>query len=115
MTIFSDWLSAALRTVLKLALVVFTVPLVLGLIVFALAATLLSSVWALVTGRRPAVVTTFMRFRQASQQFRQYRQSPPFGSDGAVGGGGAAAGEVVDVQAREVTEHAQAKVPLPRE
>ena len=106
-----------LRTALKLALVVFTVSLVLGLIVFALAATLLSSVWSLVTGRRPAVVTTFMRFRQASQQFRQfrqYRQSPPFGGDDAVGGGGAAAGEVVDVQAREVTEHAQAKVPLPR-
>ncbi len=84
----SGFLSRVLRTVFKLALVVFTVSLVLGLIVFAVVATLLASVWSLVTGRRPAVFTTFTQFRQAAQQFRQ---RPPFGGEPPAGGSVAAA------------------------
>lgn len=87
-----------LRRVLKLVLFVWVSLLALSVLLVVLAAVALNVLWSLLRGRRPALFTTFARFRQAAQSFR---------------GGGFARpvqGDVVDVQASEV----QAQVlPLP--
>lgn len=100
-TVF-DFLTRILRRVLKLALFLLAGVLALGLLLVVLAAVLLSALWSLVTGRKPAVFTTFARFHQAARPFRQTgaRFEPARPSD------------VVDVQANEV--HAPPPVSGPR-
>jgi hypothetical protein len=96
METFSALVTGVLRGVLRLALLVFTVSLIISLIFLALVATVFTVLWALLTGRKPAAYTTFTRFRQSAQQFRQ-------GGWAARGGPGAAPqGDVVDVQVTEV-------------
>jgi hypothetical protein len=93
--------SAIARTALKLVLIAAAAVFALSLICVAL----ISVVWvlfkALLTGRKPAFVTTFQRFNQARQQFKR----------GGFGAGPSAPGgygprpdvvDVVDVQAHEV-------------
>ncbi|HMN92124.1 MAG TPA: hypothetical protein PKC60_02735 [Hydrogenophaga sp.] len=85
---------------MALAGLVFLVSLMLaGLIAVALL-----SLWALLTGRKPAPVVVFQRFRQASTRF---------GQAGWPGSGGRAAGDVVDVQAHEVPEEGLPRVTSP--
>jgi hypothetical protein len=94
--------SAIFRFALKLVLIAAAAVFALSLIFVAL----LSLVWvllkALLTGRKPAFVTTFQRFNQARQQFKR----GGFGAAGSSGAGGfghsASAADVVDVQAHEV-------------
>ena len=66
-----NFVSAIFRTALKLVLIAAAAVFALSLIVVAL----LSVVWvllkALLTGRKPAFVTTFQRFNQARQQFKR--------------------------------------------
>jgi hypothetical protein len=66
----SDLLASVLRGVLKLALLAFAVTVIAGILLIGLSAALLTLVWSLLTGRKPAAWQTFMRFRQTSQQFR---------------------------------------------
>lgn len=89
-----DFLTRTLRRVLKLTLFLLAGAFALGLVAVVLAAVLLNAVWSLMMGRKPAVFTTFARFRQATQVFRQTgtRFEPAHPSD------------VVDVQANEVHE-----------
>ena len=98
MDTLSVLVAGVLRGVLRLALLVFTVSLLISLIFVALVATVFTVLWSLLTGRKPAAYTTFMRFRQSAQQFRQ----GGWPARGGSGSAGATQGDVVDVQANEV-------------
>ena len=98
METFSVLVTGVLRALFRLAVLVFTLSLIISLIFLAIVATVFTVLWSLLTGRKPAAYTTFMRFRQTAQQFRQ-------GGWAARGGPGFASapqGDVVDVQAHEV-------------
>jgi hypothetical protein len=89
-----DFLTRTLRRVLTLALFLLAGAFALGLVTVVLAAVLLNALWSLMMGRKPALFTTFARFRRATQPFRQ--TGPRFEA--------AHPSEVVDVQAHEVQE-----------
>jgi len=91
-------LRGLLRFLLALAGLVFLASLMLaGLIAVALL-----SLWALLTGRKPAPVMVFQRFRQTSARY------------GTWSGPGRSTGDdVVDVQAQEVPEHPAPRVDPP--
>lgn len=89
-------LSVALKLALGLAGLVFLFSLLLASLVVVLGL----SLWALLTGRKPAPVMVFERFRQTSQRYAQGAWVRRPGSAGA----GAAPGDVVDVQAHEVPD-----------
>lgn len=95
MQVIFDFLARVLRRVLKLALFLLAGAFALGLVSLVLAAVLLNAVWSLMMGRKPAVFTTFTRFRQATQSFRQ---------PGARFESVRPSDDVVDVQANEVRE-----------
>lgn len=97
MQVVFDFLTRVLRRVLKLALFLLAGVFALGLVSLVLAAVLLNAVWSLMMGRKPALFTTYVRFRQATQSFRQTsaRFDPAHPSDVV---------DVVDVQAIEVHE-----------
>jgi hypothetical protein len=84
MKLLSDLVGGILRGVMKVALLAMTAVFVLGVLFVGLIVVLATALRFVMTGRKPAVVTTFTRFSQAAQQFRP--------------GGG----DVVDVQAHEV-------------
>jgi hypothetical protein len=92
-----DFLTRILRRVLTLALFLLAGVFALGLVAVVLAAVLLNAVWSLLMGRKPALFTTYVRFRQATPSFRQSatRGEPARPSDVV---------DVVDVQAIEVHE-----------
>lgn len=98
MNLFSKWVTAVLRGAIKLTMVALAGTLMLCLLSIVLTLVLVSMVGALLTGRKPAVWTTFTRFHQASQQFRQGIW-PGHGA-----GGPGARADVVDVQAHEVRQ-----------
>lgn len=97
MNAFSDLLGRLLRGVFKLALLLAAGVFVLSFLLAALVAVLLMSLWSLLTGRKPAPLVLFGRMREQSQRYTQ-----------GVWPGRAPAGEVVDVQATEVVEPADA-------
>ena len=100
-----------LRSLLRLVLFLAAGVFMLSLLAAILGAVLLTAMWSLLTGRKPAVFTTFTRFRQATQQFRQ----GTWPQQGGVASRGAMPADVVDVQAREVGEPAgYATVPPER-
>ncbi len=85
-------ISALISFVLRLVLAVATVVLVLSLLAVALITTLGLLLWSLLRGRRPRVdLSAFARARQ-------FRAGSGFGPRS-----GRPMGEVVDVEAREVT------------
>ncbi len=94
----SDLLGRLLAGAIKLLLVVAAAVFVVSFLLAALVAVVLVSLWSLVTGRKPAPVVLFTRMREQSQRYTQgvwpgaSRGEPP--------------GEVVDVQATEVTDAA---------
>lgn len=98
MNLFSKWVAAAQRGAIKLTMVVLAGTLMLCLLSIVLTVVLVSTVGALLTGRKPSVFTTFTRFHQASQQFRQGIW-PGHGASTPVG-----SADVVDVQAHEVRQ-----------
>ena len=77
------------RILLRLVLIAFAAALVLGVLLIGLVAALLALIWSLLTGRKPAAYTTFMRFREASRQFQSGawpgRTAPPAGPGGRSG------------------------------
>jgi hypothetical protein len=93
MKLISDLVRGILQGVIKVALLVLTAAFVLGVLCVGLLVVLATVLRFLLTGRKPAVVTTFTRFSQAAQQYRPGR------------------GDVVDVQAHEV--HAAPGTALP--
>jgi len=94
--------SAITRTVLKLVLIAAAAVFAASLIFVALVSLLWVLLKALLTGRKPAFVTTFQRFNQARQQFK--RGGFGAAASSAAGGFGhtAPAADVVDVHAHEV-------------
>lgn len=102
MNSFTDLLTRALRGVLSLILGLGLALLALSLLLAALVAVLGMTLWALVTGRKPAPVMVFQRFRQASQRYAGGSWSGQAGRPAATGRDL----DVVDVQAHEVRETA---------
>ncbi len=90
-----DFFGRVLRGVLRLALALAALVFVLSLLLASLVVVVGVSLWALVTGRKPAPAVVFSRFRQTSQRYTQ-----------GVWPAGARrpTGEVVDVEATEVPE-----------
>lgn len=84
------------RGLIRLVLMAFAACMVLALLLVGLSAALLMLLWSLLTGHKPAVFTTFSRFRDMSRQFQ----------GGAWPGAAAPArgtsDDIVDVQAHEV-------------
>lgn len=93
---FIDFLGRVLRGVLKLVLGLALIVFVLSLLLAALVVVLGVSLWALVTGRKPAPVMVFNRFRQTSRRYTE-------GVWPGRAGTGRPMDDVVDVQAREVS------------
>ena len=96
MNLFSSLIFGVLRTVIKLAFLAFTVLFVLTVLAIGITVALLTVLWSLLTGRKPALVANFTRFRQAAQPFAPGAWSRQAAHDKA------ADTDVVDVQAREV-------------
>ncbi len=90
------------RRLIKLLLIAFAASMVLAMLLVGICAALLTLLWSLLTGRKPAAFSAFARFRDASRQFQQGAWTAP----GAPGPGRSAPGgnsaDIVDVQAHEV-------------
>jgi len=99
MNAFTDLLGRLLAGAIKLLLVLAASVFVVSFLLAALVAVVLVSLWALVTGRKPAPVVLFTRMREQSQRYTQGVWP------GAARGGPPA--DVVDVQATEVSEASQ--------
>ncbi len=93
----TDFINGFFRFILKLVLAAFGLVFVVSLLAAALVVVVLSLLKALVTGKKPAVLTTFNRFQQ---------YSPKGMWPGAAGrdshNGVAKTGDVVDVEVREI-------------
>ncbi|WP_439115557.1 hypothetical protein [Hydrogenophaga sp.] len=102
---FSDFLGRVVSGIFKLVLGLAFTIFVLSLLLALLAVVLVASLWALLTGRKPAPVVMFNHFRQTS---RHYAGGVWPGRAGASHptARGADLGDVVDVQAQEVPEPA---------
>ncbi len=94
MSSMSDVLTRVLRGLLKLVLVLAATVFVVSFLLAALLVVLVSSLIALVTGRKPAPVVMFSRMRQQSQRYTR----------GVWPGRGQPPGDVVDVEVTEVRE-----------
>ncbi len=86
------------QTLLRLVLFAMAAIFALVLMCFALLGLVFVFIKAVLTGRKPELLTTFIRFRQASQQFKRgdMRNRHSMGNDFT------ATGTVIDVQAFEV-------------
>lgn len=91
----TDFLGRVLRGLIKLTLVLAAGVFVVSFLLAAIVVVVLVSLWSLITGRKPAPVVMFSRMREQSQRYTQ-----------GVWPGRAPAGEVVDVDATEVSEGA---------
>jgi hypothetical protein len=98
MNVYPNLINRVLRGLFKLAMVIAGAIFFVSLLIFIFGAVLITIVWSLLMGRRPAVFTTVSRFRQASQNLRK----GVWPSNGAPST--AANSDVVDVQAHEVRE-----------
>lgn len=100
MNVFMDSLGRLLRGVFSvvfgLALLVFTVSLLLAALVVVAGV----SLWALLTGRKPTPVMVFQRFRQQSQRYT----GGVWPGRGRPGAEPSRSMDVVDVQAHEVPD-----------
>ncbi len=105
MNLISDVVASLLRGVVKLVLLVFAAVFALSMLCAGLLVVVVMVLRFLVTGRKPAVVTTFSRFNQAAQQFR-----PGFGAGGATAGRPNSA-DIVYVEAHEVRSVLNAPAP----
>lgn len=107
----TDFLGRVVRSLTKLVLGLALAVFVLSLLLAVLVVVLVSSLWALLMGRKPTPVLMFQHFRQASQRYaggvwpgraaggRPGASASPFSARGPAG-----RDDVVDVQAHEVPE-----------
>lgn len=102
---FSDFLGRVVSGIFKLVFGLALAIFVLSLLLAVLAVVLVTSLWALLTGRKPAPVVMFNHFRQTSQRYTG-GVWPGRAGAGHPTGRGAERGDVVDVQAHEVPEPA---------
>lgn len=102
MTGLTHFLARVLRGVFALALVLMASVFVLSFLLAALVLVLAASLWSLLTGRKPAPLVMFARMREHSQRYRQrmWPRRP-----------GQPAGDVVDVEVTDVTDHPGAGAP----
>lgn len=111
-----DFVGRVIRRALRLVLFIAAAVFALSLLTAILVAVLLTALWSLLTGRKPAIFTTFTRFRQASQQFRQKGWSPMDAPGTGRTTGRSMPADVVDVQAHEVQERPlRTNLPLKQE
>lgn len=104
MDTLKNLVSTVIRLALKLVLLAAAAVFGLSLLFVGLLSMAFVLLKALLTGRKPAFVTTFQRFNQARQQFRR----GGFGAASSTAAGGfghhATVADVVDVQAHEVRD-----------
>ena len=105
MNLLSEIVSGILRGLVKVVVLVLSIILVLSVLCVGLVVVLATAIRFVLTGRKPAVFTTFTRFNQAARQFRPERWP------GATPGAGADGGEVVDVQVHEVRASLNTQLP----
>ena len=84
MELVSTLFSAIVRITFRLVLLAAALVFILSLLCVALVSLTWVLLKALLTGRKPAFVTTFTRFRQASQQFRSGEWPARAGAAGAA-------------------------------
>jgi hypothetical protein len=96
MNVVSEIVSGILRGLVKAAVLVLSTVVVLAVLCVGLVVVLATLLRSVLTGRRPAVFTTFTRFNQTAGQFQ------PGSWPGSTRGGRPDTGDVVDVQAHEV-------------
>ena len=101
MNLLFELVASILRGVTKAVLIVMTAVFALSVLCAGLVVVVVMALRFLLTGRKPAVVTTFSRFNQAAQQFR------PGGWTGARPDGA----DIVDVEAHEVAPAPNASLP----
>ena len=94
-----------MRGVVKLVLLVLAAAFALSVLCVGLLLVVVLVLRFLVTGRKPAVVTTFTRFNQAAQQFR-----PGYRTD-ATSAVRQDHADIVDVEAHEVRSVLSAPAP----
>jgi hypothetical protein len=101
-----DFFSRVLRGALMLAMGAAALLFLISLLLASVVVVAGVSLWALLTGRKPAPVMVFQRFRQSSQRYAQgaWGTRAPFARSGAASSGPAGRGDVVDVQAHEVPD-----------
>jgi len=104
-------IAAVFRTIVRLSLFALASVFVLLLLGIGLAATMLTILWSLLTGRKPAVWTTFTRFQQASRQFRSGVWTGRPQDETAAPSGAARNADVVDVDFKEIPESPPKKLP----
>ena len=97
----SNPLSMIFRFILKLVFGLSAAVLAVGLLLVALTVFALSLLKSLITGRKPAPLMAFARFRA----FQQQQQGVWPGAPGGRASPKAASGQVVDVEAREIPDH----------
>ena len=108
MNALSEFATRTLRGLSRLFTLAVLGSFVLGLLLLGIVAALLSVLWSLVRGKRPALFTVFQFFQRASRPFGQRPGAmPPSTPDSAAAGmrwprSAANADDVVDVQAHEV-------------
>lgn len=96
----TDFVGRVLRGLIKLTLVLAAGVFVFSFLLAAIVVVVLVSLWSLITGRKPAPVVMFGRMRERSQRYTQ-----------GVWPGREPAGEVVDVDATEVSEGSAGHAP----
>lgn len=109
MNLLSELVASILRGVVKLVLLVLAAIFALSVLCAGLLVVAFMVVRYVLTGRKPAVVTTFTRFNQAAQQFRPGFR-PGFGP-GAASGAHPDNADIVDVEAHEVRAVLNAPTP----
>ena len=100
MNLLFELVASIVRGAVKLVLLVFAAVFALCVLFAGLLVVAVLVLRFLVTGRKPAVVTTFTRFNQAAQQFRPGFR-PGFGP-GAASVSRTDSADIVDVEAHEV-------------
>jgi len=104
MNVLTDSVGRLVRGLLRILLALAGLVFLVSLLLAGVIAVALLSLWSLLTGRKPAPVMVFQRFRQTSARY---------GPNAWPGAGRAASGDVVDVQAQEVPESPPPRVDSP--
>lgn len=97
MSLISDFAGRAIALLLRLVLALAAAVFAISLLLAGLVAVVFMLLRALLTGRKPAPVMVWQRYRQASAS-RWTRRSSAEGRDGPR----AAVADVVDVEARDI-------------
>lgn len=96
MNLLFDLVTGILRGVTKVALIAMAAAFAVGVLCIGLLFAVASVIRYVLTGRKPALFTTFTRFNDAAQQFR------PGNWSGPATGTRPDSADIVDVQAHEV-------------